>query len=150
MRMPMMMVRVRWAFLARGSPKAMTPFETASTPVMAAQPLAKALHAAASMREVLHGGRQGWRRGHDGNGMAAGLMIVGRRRRRWRPAACRRRGRWGAMKAAPVSLTPRRLTMARMARMTRQSSQRCVDAARARRRSRPSTPAEMPTAAVRM
>ena len=41
-RVPMMMVRVRCAFLARGSRKAMTPLETASTPVMAAQPLEKA------------------------------------------------------------------------------------------------------------
>jgi hypothetical protein len=32
---------VRCAFFARGSLKAITPFETASTPVIAAQPLAK-------------------------------------------------------------------------------------------------------------
>src|SRR5216683_2866039 len=37
-RMKMMMVSARCAFLARGSRKAITPLETASTPVMAAQP----------------------------------------------------------------------------------------------------------------
>ena len=39
----MMMVRVRLAFFWVGSRKAMTPLETASTPVMAVQPLAKTL-----------------------------------------------------------------------------------------------------------
>ena len=39
----MMMVRVRLAFFCVGSRKALTPFETASTPVMAVHPLAKTL-----------------------------------------------------------------------------------------------------------
>ncbi len=39
----MMMVSVRLAFFCVGSRKALTPFETASTPVMAVHPLAKTL-----------------------------------------------------------------------------------------------------------
>jgi hypothetical protein len=39
----MMMVRVRLAFVRVGSRKAATPLETASTPVMAVQPLEKTL-----------------------------------------------------------------------------------------------------------
>ena len=46
----MMMVRVRRAFLVVGSRKALTPLETASTPVMAVQPLEKTLRI--SQREI--------------------------------------------------------------------------------------------------
>ena len=41
-RMPTIAVSVHWAFLTRGSANAVTPLETASTPVMAVQPEAKA------------------------------------------------------------------------------------------------------------
>jgi hypothetical protein len=55
----MMMVRVRLAFFCVGSRKALTPFETASTPVMAVHPLAKTL--ARSQRESIDAltGRRG-------------------------------------------------------------------------------------------
>ncbi len=47
----MMMVSVRLAFFCVGSRKALTPFETASTPVMAVHPLANTL--ARSQRESI-------------------------------------------------------------------------------------------------
>jgi hypothetical protein len=84
----MMMVRVRLAFFCVGSRKALTPFETASTPVMAVHPLAKTL--ARSQRESIDAltGRRG-----------SATIEIGwhpqRRRaplpRRSRREACRRR-----------------------------------------------------------
>jgi hypothetical protein len=55
----------------------------------------------------------------------------------------------GRMKAAPVSLTPRMLTRARAARMKRQRERVC-GSSHCWSETIASTPAEMPTAAVRM
>ena len=66
----MMMVRVRLALRWVGSRKALTPLETASTPVMAVQPLAKTL--SSSQRESIDAADGQVRRSDDRDGMAVG------------------------------------------------------------------------------
>jgi hypothetical protein len=88
----MMIVRVRLAFFWVGSRKAMTPFETASTPVIAVQPLAKTLASTQSESIDALMGRCG------GSTMAAGWPCAAMARKAptaITTAACRRRGRWG-------------------------------------------------------
>ena len=118
----MMMVRVRLAFLERGSRKAVVPLETASTPVMAAQPLEKAfIRSQMSMsgrriRPVLMGG--------GGAVIAIGWPPVATTWKTPKPMvsiSVPTKRKVGSMKAKPDSLTPRMLTMAMMARMQRQS-----------------------------
>ena len=144
---PMITVRAICAFLTLGSRKAITPFETASTPVIAAQPLEKDLSASQTPRPITVAGR-GW-------GIAA-------RATGWPPAAITRKKpnatvvstvptkrKVGPMNAAPVSLTPRMLTMARNASTSRHNSSVC-GSSQGRSEITAPTPAVMPTAAVRM
>src|SRR4051812_5606675 len=55
-RVAMITVSAFCAFLARGSRKARTPFETASTPVIAAQPLENAFRSSHQLNTLMVGG----------------------------------------------------------------------------------------------
>src|ERR1035438_5846181 len=58
-RIAMMIVRVRFAFFWVGSRKAFTPFETASTPVIAVHPLANTFARSQRVRSDALAGRRG-------------------------------------------------------------------------------------------
>ena len=118
---PMMTVSAICAFLTLGSRKAITPFETASTPVIAAQPLEKDFSASQTLRPIMVAG--------SGCGISARAIGWPRAARtRKEPTATvvstvPTKRKVGAMKAAPVSLTPRMFTRARNASTIRHSSQ---------------------------
>ena len=142
-----MMVSARCAFLARGSRKAITPLETASTPVMAAQPPENAfinIHRPRNRTVCGNGGGMG----STGWGWPPAAIVL------YTPTAISvskvpMKRNVGTTKAVPVSFTPRRFTMARMARISRQRARVC-GWNRGRAEVIAVTPAEMPTAAVRM
>ncbi len=109
----MITVSAWFAFFDRGSLNAVTPFETASTPVMAAHPLAKAFSSSHKVRYC--------------------IVVRNRRGRRRSPAPDAHRQRTqpvrthaivtssvptnrnvGTMKARPDSFTPRRFTITMM------------------------------------
>ena len=118
--MPMMTVRARCAFLARGSRKAITPLETASTPVIAAQPLENAfinIHRPRNCTVCGNGGGIG----STGWGWPPAATVL------YTPTAISvskvpMKRNVGTMNAVPVSFTPRIFTTARMARINRHSA----------------------------
>ena len=140
------MVSVILAFFWVGSRKAITPLLTASTPVMAVQPEENTFRMSQKLNAAVAGG-------------TAGMGITGCG---WPPAW----SAWktptaitissvpvnkyvGIMKATPVSCTPRMLMMVRINSTPRQSSSVRGCKLGTAEISAP-TPAEIPTAAVRM
>ena len=142
----MMMVSVRVAFFRVGSRKALTPFETASTPVMAVQPEEKTLASNHSVSIALIAGRCGG--ATTGTGLPCVAMTL------YAPtpmvmSSVAMKKYVGIENAAPASLVPRMLTSVRMASTSRHSASRC-GCRLGNAETRFSTPAEMPTAALRM
>ena len=144
---PIITVRVRCARFTLGSPNAITPFDTASTPVIAAHPLANAFNS-------IHVPSTPTLAGSGGGTGATGIGCPPVTTVFHMPTAINVNSvptnkNVGKINAVPVSFTPRKFTTTRSARMVRHISKvwrcRCgtadVNAV---------TPAEIPTAAVRM
>ena len=146
MSVAMMMVSVIRAFLVPGSRKAFTPLLTASTPVIAVQPLAKLCSSSHVVTTVCGAGGRGGATTGTGCPPLAKLRTTPIAIMANRLATNRQ---VGAMKSLPASRRPRRLMRAMMARMTRQSVRVCGCKRGSAEVSAP-TPAEMPTATTRM
>ena len=141
-----MMVRVRLAFFWVGSRKAMTPLETASTPVMAVHPLANTF--ARSQRVSIDAETGRLRRRDDGDGMAVGGDSAdcsdddGDEESSDEEISGDEEGGAGVLDATHVD-------QVRMRRMTRQRANVCGWRV-GKAETRAPTPAEMPTAELRM
>src|SRR3984885_2009795 len=142
----MITVRVRCAFFTAGLRKALTPLLTASTPVSAAQPLEKALRSSQYLTASVMGG--------GGGSAATGVGCPWLRRTRRSPAAMvmssvPTKRYVGTAKTTPASRTPRRLMMVMRIKMPTHIEVVCGSNDGTAETNAP-TPAEMPTAAVRM
>ena len=147
----MMTVSVSCAFLARGSPNAMTPLDTASTPVMAAQPLENAF-----MMSQMNAKPTKWPVAGLGAGMAAsgvgmtacgeGLYSPDDDQDDERPDEKEGRQDEGCSGVLYAAQVHHRASMARMIRQSGRVYGIRLDSTEVTA----VTPAEMPTAAVRM
>jgi hypothetical protein len=140
--MPMIAASVRRAWRTAGSRNAVTPLLTASTPVMAVQPLAKARNKIHQPAVVVAAITAGGATAGTGWPCASHVLTSPM------PSTVKRQStkRYvGTMNATPDSRTPRRLTIEMNDRMTRQRSGVCGCSDGTADTSAP-TPAEMPTA----
>jgi hypothetical protein len=138
-------VRVRLAYFTDGSLKSGTPLLTASTPVMAVQPLANA-RSSSQMLAVAPAAASGGG-GTTGTGCPSAEIALTIPINRI-TAKSTTKAYVGMPKARPDSRTPRRFTRAITTRMPRQRARMWSCIAGKAETSAP-TPAEIPTAALR-
>ncbi len=145
MRIPITRVSVKRAVTEAGSLKAITPLLTASTPVIAVQPLANARSSSQMPRASVAAPRWGGATTGMGCPPAASVLMTPRAI----IASKQKMNKYvGARKMPPVALTPRRFTSVTIIRIARHSASVCFSSAGTAEIKAP-TPAEMPTAAVR-
>ncbi len=143
---PMITVSVRCALRTVGSRNAFTPLLTASTPVIAVQPLEKTCSSSHALTAAVAGPAT------EAGGATAGTGCPAAKTVLVRPIRIAmsiepRNAYVGIMKKTPASRTPRRLTIVTITRIPRQSASVCGCSCGTAETSAP-TPAEIPTAAV--
>jgi hypothetical protein len=139
-----MLVNVRCAVFTTGSRNACTPLLTASTPVIAVQPLENAFNKSQTLTAAAAGGSGGG--ATAGSGAASARTVLTNPQPSMMNIVATKRY-VGATNTAPVSRTPRKLTIVMNSKIIRHSAKvyGCHDGNADM--SAP-TPAEMPTAAV--